>query len=343
MDFLENLPNIDGYLFSFHQDRLFSPVLGRSIDQLTLAIPGGGCDWYQKTHGDCCPFCAFPGLTDGITGGKLLEASQFKRMLDQAFDICPNPEIMTVFNGGNFFVNTEVPPEFRRQVYRRASSNPYIQVLMVESKPQYITAEHLEEATEFLGPHTQLMVGIGLESADDSLRNKVLKKGISRKGFEESVALMHQYGVLSHSYVFLKAPGLSEMQAVADTVETCQYLHGLGVKQMALSCAFVQAGTPLEGLYKKYLSTKTEGPDSFRPPRIWTIFQMVELAHKHGWPLSVGGLSDTPPPLAVASNCPDCTVRCLEALESYRASGQYSEITGLTCASCLEQYRASMG
>ena len=330
------MPQIDGYDFFYDLEPRYSPSLGIPAQQLTIGIPGNGCLWYKQSKGQGCPFCAFPGLTEEITGGEILGTSIFGRMFQESVQAHPDPDRLAVFNGGSFFPAKEIPWDFRPQVYQYVADRPAIGQLAVESKPEYIDTDVLAQATNIMDGN-RLAVGIGLESSNDLLRKSVLKKGISRRSFEASVALMQSMEVRIFVYVFLKAPGLSEKEAIADVLETCRYLHNLGVDEMALSCAFVQAGTPLAIQYQDYQHRGVEDAYAFRPPRLWSILHIVEEAHRNGWPLSVGGFDDHPTPIAIASNCPECDPGILEGINHYRTFGDIIHLRGHSC-SCRQEW-----
>jgi radical SAM enzyme (TIGR01210 family) len=220
-----------------------------------------------------------------------------------------------VFNGGSFFPNAELPEAFQKFVYDDVASRHHIKQLMVEAYPQFITANKLAQAKERVG-HTDFMVGIGFESQDDFVRNVLLKKRIAKENFEEKVRLMQSMDVQVFVYAFLKAPGLDEKQSLAEAIATCKYLHNLGVDEIALSCAFVPPGSKIEEMYRQ---------GTFKPPWLWSILEIQECAEAEGWPLTIGGFEDFPPPVASPSNCDRCDEDVLLALNSVRMSGRRPE------------------
>ena len=144
---------------------------------------------------------------------------------------------------------------------------------------------------------------------------------MSRQIFERAIAICKEPGVLTFAYVFLKPEGLTEEEAIEDAVATIRYCHGLGVNEVALSCAFVQEGTSLCQSYRK---------GNFQPPKLWSVIKVVEST---GLLMSVaiGGFSDEPPPIAVPSNCPDCNQVVMAAIQTYRENHQLSAFDGLQC------------
>lgn len=303
--------------------KVFSPVYQRQITQITCILPGGGCVYYRANKGDVCPFCAFPPVTRELIKGSghensfeswALSSDVYQQMYKALISEAGDAEKVALFNGGSFFPNSELPNEFQRYVYEDIASRPAVRQLMVESYPSFIAEKTLCEAKEILGS-TDLMVGIGFESQDDNVRNNLLKKGIDKNLFEKKVKMMQKLGVQVFVYAFLKAPSLTEKESLEETLKTIQYLHNLGVDEIALSCAFVPPGTDLEEKYNA---------GEFRPPWLWTIIEIVKIAQKNNWPLSLGGFEDYPPPIAIPNNCSKCDNDMYDLLDHYRQQGSVS-------------------
>ncbi|NLS14453.1 hypothetical protein HGP28_16405 [Vibrio sp. SM6] len=315
----------------------YAPEYQSALIQQTLLLPGGGCAYYRAQKGDACTFCAFPGFIRSVIKGEGFEhdfsswklpSEIYHTMLETLTANNHGVERLAIFNGGSFFPNSELPGDFQRSVYQYAATHPTIKQLFVEGYPNFISKAKLVEAKSLLGDK-DLLVGVGFESANDTVRNTMLKKGIDKRVFEQKVALMHELGVQVSVYVFLKAPQLTEYQAYQDVVATLRYLHDLGVAHMALSCAFVPENTPLATLYHS---------GGFRPPWLWTITEIKKLADKEGWPLTIGGFDDTPPPVAGPSNCAKCNGSVLGAIERSRREG-YLDVTAIPTCECQQQWQ----
>lgn len=330
----------DGFTYDFHIEPRYSPIAGRTLQQLTLAIPGGGCKYWCQTGGKGCTFCGFPGLTRELNLGEgsetnfsgwQLDPKIYERMYREALANGAAAEKLAIFNGGSFFVDSELPPDFRKMALADASRRRHLCQVMVESRPEYVTAAALAEARPVIEAGQDFVVGLGVESASSRVRNKLLKKGMHRTTIEAAFRLMQAHGVKIFAYAFLKAPGLSEKEALADARETLAYLTDLGADEIALSCAFVPPDTPLEADYRA---------GAFRPPWLWTVVQIVEEAKAQGWPLSVGGFDDNPPPVAIASNCGTCDGEVLSHIDSLRATG-CADFSAVRCA-CRDEWRRGL-
>jgi hypothetical protein len=330
--------HVRGAPFHYQVEALFSPIFRKILRQSTLIVPGGGCEYWRGAKGAVCPFCAFPAATRAAALGESAErrfepwtldadvyVEMFERMLAGSGEI----ERLAIFNGGSFLHESEIPSAVQDHVARWYARSPTCRELFVEARPDHVTDARLER----LAAHAAgkpLTIGLGFETLDARLRNKVLRKGMSLSRFEQALATIRRHGGRAFAYVFLKPPGLSERAAYDETMATLDYLRGVGVDQMALSCAFVPPGTPLERLYRQ---------SAFRPPWLWTIVAIARRARELGHPLSIGGLEDYPPPVAAAGNCGDCDATVRAAIDRHRARGDLAVFDGLDCA-CRARWRA---
>lgn len=331
---------VQGVPCDYETKKRYSPIYKTSLTQHTCILPGGGCVYYRAQKGNVCPFCAFPPATRELIKGSgydnsfeswSLGTDTYKKMYLSLMEQSTQAEKIALFNGGSFFPNSELPDEFQQFVYEDIASRESVRQLMVESYPTYIPEKKLREAKHILGDK-DLMVGVGFESQDDYVRNSLLKKRIDKDIFESRVKMMQDLNVQVFIYAFLKAPGLSEKEALEETLMTMDYLNNLGVNEIALSCAFVPPGTELETKFKA---------GEFRPPWLWTILEIIKEAEKNNWPLSIGGFEDYPPPIATPNNCPSCDSSINNLLEYHRLHGKLPDNSHVKC-DCQTEWKYQM-
>lgn len=314
----------NGILYDYTLDRRYSQELKRPVRRLIVFLPGQICHFWRMRKGNCCCNCSIPwsnvlalrGTVEGYNFEEIPVAfSAHREMLDTALSGSDEFESLVIFNGGSFFTDDEIPEQFRQYAIQRFADHPTARQLLVEARPEHLKEADLEHYAKIVGSK-KLKVAIGLESSSDFVRNKLHGKAMGKASFERKVAMAKGVGVQIQVYVFLKPAGLTEKQAIEDVLETCTYLHEIGVDEMALSCAFIPQGSHLEVLYRK---------GDFRPPWLWSIMKIHEQAQRKGWPLSIGGFDDFPPPIAVAHNCDDCSEPVKRALDDLREIGRFSE------------------
>lgn len=319
-----------GLSFGTYSENRFAPALGRSVRRQVMLVPGQGCVPWLRTKGECCTFCRLPaGTRLAVMGpghedhfdGWDVSVPDYREMIDTCFAQSDRADAIAVFNGGSFLTDREIPKEAREHVYRSFADHPTATDLMVESRPEFVQPDLIDEAQALIGDKT-LTVAIGLESMDDRIRNQVLKKFIGRRSFTAALERLQVRGLRSFVYVFLGAPGLSERESYEDALRSVRQLADMGVDEIALSCAFVPPGGQLERQYKA---------GTFRPPWLWTIAQLLEVAQDEGLPVSLGGFDDFPPPVAIPSNCPSCDEQMHTVLQGYRETGRISPNTYPSC------------
>lgn len=332
--------HVRGAPFHFQAEELFSPIFATSLRQTTLIVPGGGCDYWRGAKGEVCAFCAFPAATRAAVLGEgaegrfepwTLDADVYIEMFERMLAGNEAIERVAIFNGGSFLHESEIPQAAQDHVARWYGRAATCRELFVEARPDHVTDARLARLGA-LAAGKPITIGLGFETLDARLRNKVLRKGISLARFEQAVSTIRRHGGRAFAYAFLKPPGLTERAAFEETLTTLDYLRGVGVDQMALSSAFVPPGAALERLYR-------EG--AFQPPWLWTIVEIARRARRLGHPLSIGGLEDYPPPIASAANCGRCDAEVRAAIDQHRRTGDLAPFDGLACA-CHERWRGEV-
>lgn len=298
---------------------------GREIKRWTLLLPGAGCSYQKETGG--CAMCGFGQSTQKYSRGKLLWSRLFKGMylLAEKEVQAELPGELFIYNGGSFWNNQEIPESFQNYLYQQVRRHSSLGRLFIENRCEYINATKVYQARFALGDK-RLTVGIGLESADDYVRNRLINKGLSRVRFEEKVKLIRRSGAEAAAYIFLKPPGLSEKEALADALASIRYVLALGVTEVHLSSAFVQTGT---FMHREFLT------GNFQPPSLWTILEVIREIEANNWPVLIGGFTDEPPPIAIPANCPDCSPVIYQAIEMYRRRRVLGPVPTCSCRSSL--------
>ena len=139
-----------------------------------------------------------------------------------------------------------------------------------------------------------------METQDDRLRLKVLKKGHSRRQLFAAMRVMQKHGVGSGGYILLNpAPGLEPEWAVEEAKCTLDWVLGDGPDSLGMDEAYfcatcVGQGTALAGFWE-------EG--AFRPATLWMVLEVLQHAvGQYGPRAHLLPFADEPPFLAVPSN-----------------------------------------
>ncbi|MFZ2956919.1 MAG: hypothetical protein WA705_08530 [Candidatus Ozemobacteraceae bacterium] len=252
-------------------------------------------------------------------------------LIAQFDSVFSGPEAVTgveevdLYNSGSFFADEEMPDNVRTHVYQRLGKLPLSRVLL-ESRPEFITTERVREARQLLGS-VALEVGIGLESANDKVREQFIRKGFDLPAFERAAAVLAEAGAGMLTNVLLKPLGLEEAAAVDDAAATGKYIFDLARRlglptRVALQPVFVPPGTPLE---KEFLAGR------YSPPSLWSVVEVVRQLHSRGE--TVVGLSEEGlGPQRSPAGCGKCDQALRQALRDYNRKRTLDVFSGLTCS-----------
>ena len=134
--------------------------------------------------------------------------------------------------------------------------------VVVESRPQYVTAETLARMTPLV---PRLEVALGLESASDRVLHRCVHKGFTFADYTRAVQAARDAGAGVRTYLLLKPPFMTELAAVEDARSSLEAV-ALFSDHVSLNLATVQRGTYVEYLWQRW---------GYRPPWLWSA---VDLA-----------------------------------------------------------------
>ncbi len=313
-------------------------VDGRDAFRLMVVLAAPGCAWHRKSGG--CTVCAFPG-SQGT--GAPVSLGDFEAQLGDALARVPSdytgPWQLDLFVSGSFFNPDEVPFEAQESLLRRAARQPRMRRVVVETRPEYATAEALAKArAAVLASSTPpaLEIGIGLESADAEIRERRINKGFTWEQYVEAARQVAGVGASLLTYVLLKPIDTSEADAVEDSVRSGERVFELGASlglpmRVALEPCFVAPGTPL---------AKAFDEGRFHPPWLWSAVEVVRRLARLG-PVQVGLSDEGLNPARAAHNCARCTAEVRRALAAFNATQRVEVFDGLECA-CRESWRQEL-
>lgn len=304
-------------------ERVPTCLNGRPTTRLVVIFRASGCAWARKPGGGCA-MCGFQAMT---TAGKPVEPAdliaQFESVVAQpgAFDGVGEVHL---YNSGSFFADQEFPPEVREHVLGRLG-RAEVQRVLVESRPEYLRAQQLVTARAALGT-VELEVGMGLESADDRIREVLICKGFGRSEFERAVGTLGESASRLLIYLLIKPPGLTEEQALQDAVASARYAFDVarsdGVPaRVAFQPVFVAPGTALG---REYLAGR------YRPPSLWTVIDVLRQTHPLG-EVSVGLSEEGLGAHAIPAACALCTPRLKAALTEYNRTRALPALDQIPC------------
>jgi len=247
-----------------------------------------------------CTFCGFTDLPHPLPANKV--DTVFQTLLQRT--PLDSVKRLELYVSGSFFDDVEVAPESRLAILRSFCQTPISEIL-IESRPEFITAANLNALTEVIEPH-RITVGIGVETMNDEAR-KPLSKGTTTKKIVQSIQLIAQAGMNFQAYFLLKLPGAkNDQEAVQHFMKDVQTLLDLTQDQMctitvALQPTFVAHNTAFVQDFEQGM---------FRPVWLYTIALVLQklLRLKADYPrmqIILGNENDNVEVIAIPTNYAD--------------------------------------
>ena len=224
-------------------ESLFKPVQDRRGLRLAIVLgneaPNGVCP-YAVT--DNCHHCDI-GLGEGLRFDAAKNLSRLGWLQNYYASVWPRLDHLVVYNSGSVLNPVELSPAVLTAVLDFARSLPELRLVSLESRESFLNASVINRVAATLGGEMELRIILGIESADDTVRNHVLRKKMSRASIERAVrniATVRQTALASHDNaialpgvamnVIIGCPGTSVATSVMDAVQTAAYSVALAEK-----------------------------------------------------------------------------------------------------------------
>jgi archaeosine synthase beta-subunit len=205
--------------------------------------------------------------------------------------------VVKIYTSGSFLDPLEMPEEAGAKILEDLKSRG-IEKLVIESRPEYITQNRVEECLSII----ETEFAIGLETANDLVRQKIIRKGFTFQDFEDASKIVHDLGGKVKAYLLLKPPFLSEGTAIRDAIISAK-AAGPHADILSLNLCNIQRGTQVERLWER---------GGYRPPWLWSA---VEVLKNVSYPIicdPVGAGSRRGP-----HNCGECDADIAKAIRSH--------------------------
>jgi radical SAM enzyme (TIGR01210 family) len=293
-------------------------IEGKPVKRLVIHLRSNGCGW-KKSGG--CSMCGFWAETSQMENK--IEADNFVNQFEDILkrvDIRHYP-LLCVYNAGSILNEKEVPFEALEKIVNIISQIPEIQQVALESRIEYIQSDKLLRLKKIL-KNKHLVIGIGLESANDSIRNICIHKGLNKKSFERKIELAHSIDVETAIYILIKPLFLTEAEAIEDAVNSTKYLLKLDIKNIHYETMTIEDYTLAHTLFRRGL---------YQLPWLWSIIEIIEQVSPMIKPF-VSPFSYIREAEALPHNCDYCTEFVKKALlEDYCSSYDLSRLRSLNC------------
>ncbi|MFA5839448.1 MAG: archaeosine biosynthesis radical SAM protein RaSEA [Candidatus Margulisiibacteriota bacterium] len=279
----------------FNIDTIFDPHLNRPIKRLVVMLPGAGCAWAKLKHGGC-NMCGFKYETDKYSHGIKLPSIVFLLLFLGALFITrgKKPELISIFNGGSFFNDEEIPFRFQLNIFRYINYFDHIKQVLIESRPEFISDHKMKSINKLT--NKEIIVGIGLECFSDHIREKCINKGFTFEDYKIALSVLKDNNVKVLTYLFIKPLFLTEKQAIIESILSAEKVFYAGSDYVVFNAGTVHCNTLMDKYHKR---------NEYSPPKLWTIMEILRATYNLG-AIRIGDFNDAPMPISSPSNCSKC-------------------------------------
>lgn len=294
---------------------------------LSIVFATIGCSHARGELGGCT-MCSY--LLDGTEKPPTDEqiTTQFNQAMTRLAD-ASGPLAVKIYTSGSFLDPSEVSLDARSRIVQMISEDNRIAEVVIESRPEYVTNEVMDELRRSLGDRT-IEIGIGLESSNDAIRQMCVNKGFDISDFKNAIEITRDHQIGVRAYVLLKPPFLSEQNALQDTIRTISDCTLMGVSTVSVNPVNVQKHTLVEELWSK---------GEYRPPWLWSLLEVL----KKGRSILDSRINLICDPVAAGKargvhNCGKCDKVIVDAIRSFSFSQDPTRLEGFQCE-CLSQWK----
>jgi hypothetical protein len=211
-------------------ESLFQPLGDRYGWRLALVFgnhaPGGLCPYYTEEHCFHCDIGAGEGAAFDLTTNRHRLAWFQEHYRSHLATI----NHLVLYNSGSILNPREMPPEMLDEIVAFADSLPAVSVISLDSREAFIRQGILRRLLLATGPRISVRPILGIESADDHIRNEVLCKAMPRTAiarvFQELKELAAEFGparIGLDANIVIAGPGTNPEAAVDDAVFTARF------------------------------------------------------------------------------------------------------------------------
>jgi radical SAM enzyme (TIGR01210 family) len=281
---------------------------------LVVILRTSGCAWAAKGG---CLMCGYS--SESLPG---VCQQDIEAQVSKALAKYSGEAVVKIYTSGSFLDEREIPdPAKVWQMFLDAGARK----LLVESRPEFV-----ETAVSSIEPFRgRLEVAMGLETANDRVRERCVRKGFSFADFAAASESLRSAGSTVRTYLLLKPPFLGEADAMADALRSVE-LASAHSDVISLNPVNVQRRTVVERMWRRA---------EYRPPWLWSLAEVLASAKKRKARLvsspSGGGTARG------AHNCDKCDAGFLDAVAKYSMTQDSGIFKGLACG-CSERWRDAM-
>ncbi len=292
-------------------------INGKIVDAFVIIFRTKGCSWALLSG---CTMCGY--FNDSMW--KTVSDEDIIYQFEKAMNSYSNQKFVKIFTSGSFLDDKEISSKVRNKILSRLAENA--DKISVESRPEYINDKKLSEISKIIKEKT-FEIGIGLETANDEIREKHLNKGFTFEKYKKASKLLKKYNFKIKTYVLIKPPFLTEKESIKDAIDTVEKIKKI-TDTISFNPTNIQKNTLVEYLWKRR---------QYRPAYLFSIIEILKKSKKIAPNVFIkcdisGGGS-----IRGAHNCKDCDRKYLDAISEFSLNQDAKIFNGLSC-SCKENW-----
>jgi hypothetical protein len=212
------------------QNLLFRPVADFYGRRLALVFG-------NHAAGGVCPFAAAPvchhcdiGLGEGLAFDSETNLQRLAWYEAHYRREWPSVAHLVLYNSGSFLNPREMPPKVLGKILAVARRHDSVKVVSLDSRESFVNQRRVLRVTAGLRADQCARIIIGLETANDRIRNQVLEKQMTRasldRAFESLAQVADRVGrrrIGVDVNILVGGPGTTASSAVEDAAETARF------------------------------------------------------------------------------------------------------------------------
>ncbi len=285
-----------------------------------------------QTNGGCfalCTMCPIPNKASDPNFTKIT-AENYINQVKFALKSYTNQETIRIYCE-NFFSQKEISKTANQEILHLVKKSK-CKYLIVDTHPIFINHDTLKAAWDILGDQTKLIIGLGLQSANDEIRKICIRTPLTTNElFLKAHQIIQEFGYFTKGYILLKPPFLLQAEAIKDTVESTIWLHEHGILDITICPIRIANGTVLRDLFDKKL---------YSQPKLATLVECLCQIQQKKINVRISMCDDDIPEIGtiLPSGCKTCEEKILHALREYN-NAMPVDFEKLRCPHCLEEER----
>jgi len=260
------------------------PITDRTLNgyRLCIGFQNVGCKYRERDpSGLGCLMCGYYARTAFKDVDKRIIMEQFKSGLMVGYGEVTRFDSIEFLNDGSFLNPEEFDEKTQASLLNTVARMPHIKRVLVESRADQVNMPNLKFVLDHLGEDQLLEIGIGLETADEFIREVCINKGFRRKDFEDALSVISQLAqeypnrIAAVAYLLVKPPFLTQRESIEDAVMSLKYLYDISMKHQIHIVAKLEPTAIANGTVLSLLYQKTDPMFHYEPLSYWAVLEIL--------------------------------------------------------------------